>query len=278
MRAAQRERAPEDIVRSLPWRVWTGHGWEKHAGLVPGHEHPCTSPPMPDAGAHIDLERGVVRPSTSDGDDNADEPAWAEAQNECAICLSEFEVGDKVRVLPCSHLFHLDEIDAWLINSRKLVSCYSSLLLLLCRVCRHLSPLPFLRCSPIATAPLLLRYIRSDAVNAHADPSIFCSFFLPTGTVPGLQSGRHAAAFGASRTHTGSSATRRGRGSGGHAARRAIALGDDAAAIWTGRLEAIMTSIIYELSRERVLCILIQHCIHSYYFYRFFGNEDMNAM
>lgn len=40
--------------------------------------------------------------------------------DECAICLSEFVDGDKVRVLPCGHVFHLPEIDSWLLRVKKL--------------------------------------------------------------------------------------------------------------------------------------------------------------
>ena len=33
-RAAQRDRATEEFVHRLPWRVWTGTGWEKHEGAA----------------------------------------------------------------------------------------------------------------------------------------------------------------------------------------------------------------------------------------------------
>lgn len=122
-RAAQRDRAPENVVRGLPWRVWTGSGWEKHDGA----EDPDSVP------TNVDLEEGVVTPDKSDDDQNAStshpttppaapspEQPWFESQQECAICLSEFVKGDKVRVLPCHHIFHLHEVDEWLIQRKKL--------------------------------------------------------------------------------------------------------------------------------------------------------------
>lgn len=123
-RAAQRDRAPEDIVHNLPWQVWTGNGWEKHegGGVV------SSSPPL-------DLERGLPDSeeeigSTSRPPTSRQPPPhpWFEDQLECAICLSEFAQGDKVRVLPCHHIFHLDEVDEWLIQRKKLVSLFASYL------------------------------------------------------------------------------------------------------------------------------------------------------
>ncbi|XVE86715.1 hypothetical protein DITRI_Ditri18aG0055900 [Diplodiscus trichospermus] len=34
--------------------------------------------------------------------------------NECAVCLSELEEGEKVRKLKCKHTFHKDCLDKWL--------------------------------------------------------------------------------------------------------------------------------------------------------------------
>ncbi|KAL9939013.1 hypothetical protein V8E36_001826 [Tilletia maclaganii] len=39
---------------------------------------------------------------------------------ECAICLDAFHDGDRVRILPCGHCFHRDEVDEWLCTIKKL--------------------------------------------------------------------------------------------------------------------------------------------------------------
>jgi hypothetical protein len=122
--AAQRERAPEDVVKNLPWRVWTGSGWEKHEGVAPDRPDQTVlvpSTPLDD----IDVELGrspPTNPTTSTHLDEEEDPIWFNTQVECAICLDEFVKGDRVRVLPCKHIFHLDEVDEWLIQLKKLVS------------------------------------------------------------------------------------------------------------------------------------------------------------
>ncbi|KAI1793359.1 hypothetical protein LXA43DRAFT_886061 [Ganoderma leucocontextum] len=109
-RSAQRDRAPEDTVHNFPSRVWTGTGWEKHEPLF------TPADALNDSG-QPDLERG---PDASSSSHDQQLPAWVEAQVECAICLEMFVKGDCVRVLPCYHLFHIDEIDEWLIHKKKL--------------------------------------------------------------------------------------------------------------------------------------------------------------
>ena len=121
--AAQRERAPEDVVKRLPWRVWTGSGWEKHEGVSPDKSDQNVVPiaSMND----VDVELGqtnATNPTTSAQTDEEEDPIWFNTQVECAICLDEFVKGDRVRVLPCKHIFHLDEVDEWLIQLKKLVS------------------------------------------------------------------------------------------------------------------------------------------------------------
>ncbi|KAG1326393.1 putative RING-H2 finger protein ATL74 [Cocos nucifera] len=42
----------------------------------------------------------------------------------CAICLSDFADGEKIRVLPaCSHRFHVGCIDAWLLSHCSCPTC-----------------------------------------------------------------------------------------------------------------------------------------------------------
>lgn len=121
--AAQRERAPEDVVKRLPWRVWTGSGWEKHEGLP--YNKPDQNVIPVAATNDVDVELGQAlasNPTTSAQTDEDEDPVWFNTQVECAICLDEFVKGDRVRVLPCKHIFHLDEVDEWLIQLKKLVS------------------------------------------------------------------------------------------------------------------------------------------------------------
>ncbi|XP_071737138.1 RING-H2 finger protein ATL13-like [Rutidosis leptorrhynchoides] len=48
---------------------------------------------------------------------------------DCAVCLCEFEGEDKLRLLPkCSHAFHMDCIDTWLLSHSTCPLCRGSLL------------------------------------------------------------------------------------------------------------------------------------------------------
>ncbi|XP_019182917.1 PREDICTED: RING-H2 finger protein ATL8-like [Ipomoea nil] len=55
---------------------------------------------------------------------------------DCAICLTEYEDGDEIRVLPqCRHGFHVKCIDTWLGSHSSCPSCRQILVVARCRKC-----------------------------------------------------------------------------------------------------------------------------------------------
>lgn len=56
--------------------------------------------------------------------------------SDCAICLTEFAVGDEIRVLPqCGHGFHVACIDTWLGSHSSCPSCRQILVVTRCHKC-----------------------------------------------------------------------------------------------------------------------------------------------
>ena len=53
----------------------------------------------------------------------AAEPEEEEEGDKCTICLSEFEVEEDVRRLPCMHLFHVECVDQWLGQNKRCPIC-----------------------------------------------------------------------------------------------------------------------------------------------------------
>ncbi|XP_071700458.1 RING-H2 finger protein ATL16-like [Rutidosis leptorrhynchoides] len=48
--------------------------------------------------------------------------------NECAVCLGEFQANEKLRMIPnCAHYFHIDCIDVWLQNNPNCPLCRNSI-------------------------------------------------------------------------------------------------------------------------------------------------------
>ena len=59
------------------------------------------------------------RPSPTEGSEEEEE----EEADKCTICLSEFEVEEDVRRLPCMHLFHVECVDQWLGQNKRCPIC-----------------------------------------------------------------------------------------------------------------------------------------------------------
>ncbi|KAK9065145.1 hypothetical protein SSX86_016528 [Deinandra increscens subsp. villosa] len=58
--------------------------------------------------------------------------------NECAVCLGEFEDDEKLRIIPkCAHVFHIDCIDVWLQNNPNCPLCRNSI-----SISMNIDPLP----------------------------------------------------------------------------------------------------------------------------------------
>ncbi|KAI0920063.1 hypothetical protein AcV7_006063 [Taiwanofungus camphoratus] len=179
-RAAQRDRAPEDIVHSFPWRVWTGTGWEKHEPGFPAADASSAS--------NANLEQGTTSVGLSNSDHpysstshDCELPSWVEQQVECAICLEMFAKGDRVRVLPCYHMFHMDEVDEWLIHKKKL-----------CPVCKmdvtqpHPPPQPHSLPSDLVPIPNMEESPADNHASSHSSPAVSPA---PTERTPLLRNG-----------------------------------------------------------------------------------------
>ena len=52
-----------------------------------------------------------------------DAPKSTEDEPHCLICLSDFEVNEKVSALPCCHCFHTKCLDEWIVRSAKCPIC-----------------------------------------------------------------------------------------------------------------------------------------------------------
>jgi len=65
----------------------------------------------------------IMKPECQEGIDPAEDEHVT-----CMICLSEKEVGESVRTLPCLHDFHIDCIDQWLRSNRTCPICKTDII------------------------------------------------------------------------------------------------------------------------------------------------------
>lgn len=86
----------------------TRHGYESSHSHQEHSAHPESD---------VDEKHRVCKASHTPTDNKKQEPfANADAQTSCSICLTEYEVGDQVRTLPCFHQYHASCIDPWLLQ------------------------------------------------------------------------------------------------------------------------------------------------------------------
>lgn len=144
----RRERAPEDIVSALPTAIWRKSGLEwqnvekaKKADATAAAASAAPTPARDDdlqAAAATAGGPGVTAPSSAANESaatSAPQPASSSqlervyySAEECPICLCNFEDGERVRLLPCKHLFHAQCIDPWLIQVKRYCpSCRSDI-------------------------------------------------------------------------------------------------------------------------------------------------------
>lgn len=67
-----------------------------------------------------------VEESRRDDVPGANKSASGEDQDFCVICLEHFRKGDRLRVLPCDHSFHVGCIDRWLSGSHSFDNCFTT--------------------------------------------------------------------------------------------------------------------------------------------------------
>ncbi|KAM3191327.1 hypothetical protein ACQJBY_068933 [Aegilops geniculata] len=107
----------------------------------------------------------------------------------CAICLEDYSVGEKIRVLPCRHKFHAACVDLWLTSWRTF-----------CPVCKRDANAGMLNLPPSESTPLL-----SSAIPLPAESTALSSFRSMVAASPPRTISRHPSWQSMSRTNSNSS-------------------------------------------------------------------------
>mmetsp|Transcript_5497 Transcript_5497/g.9528 ORF Transcript_5497/g.9528 Transcript_5497/m.9528 type:complete len:320 (-) Transcript_5497:1343-2302(-) len=74
------------------------------------------SVPLSASDGHVPASDGAATSAAAESD------AGQEPQR-CAVCLMDFDEGDRLRILPCFHRYHKECIDPWLVRDRRCPIC-----------------------------------------------------------------------------------------------------------------------------------------------------------
>ncbi|KAM0844182.1 hypothetical protein ACQ4PT_057227 [Festuca glaucescens] len=107
----------------------------------------------------------------------------------CAICLEDYSVGEKIRVLPCRHKFHAACVDLWLTSWRTF-----------CPVCKRDANAGAPNLPASESTPLL-----SSVIHFPAELTALSSFRSMVAASPPRSISRHPSSQSISRTHSNSS-------------------------------------------------------------------------
>jgi len=137
-------------------------------------------------GLHPEIIDTIPTKTYSASENNGSDGEDREASNQecCPICLVEYQEGDDLRVLPCSHFMHRACLDAWLTNNPSCPSCRYSLSELVDD--RPMLQLRTLR-SRLSNNSALARFLGHDFVEGGFEMTNFGDGSLPRDAVIDLR-------------------------------------------------------------------------------------------
>jgi hypothetical protein len=114
-----------------------------------------------------DNDQAVTICSTQEEEDEYEQEEEQPQDHVCVICLEHFVAGDRLRVLPCNHSFHVGCIDRWLSGSHSHEECFTSG----CPTCKK---------RPRTTTSLQQSSSRSPSLSGAAGSVVAASSAIPS--------------------------------------------------------------------------------------------------